>query len=128
MSQPRLVVSIDQSILSQASGDCLVLVREVNKAFTTAFVVAQLTATLPSNRQLLSRNVFTWVNDFQITAWKPYDEGPLASTVCNPVEITYKQTTAFIDSILQPAKFIGTQGWINPPEKTFAIKKLWFRF
>ncbi|KAI1157303.1 hypothetical protein F5B18DRAFT_645556 [Nemania serpens] len=128
ISQPKLIISIDQSILSQASEDCLVLLREVNKTFTTAFAVAQLTATLHNDRQLLSRNVFTWIDEFQITAWKPYDEGMLASTVCNPVEITFKETTQFIDSVLQPAKAIGTQGWSNPPERTFAIEKLGLRF
>ncbi|KAJ4044310.1 hypothetical protein NW756_004642 [Fusarium oxysporum] len=128
MSEPKLIISIDQSILSQASGDCLVLLREVNKTFTTAFAVAQLTATQSGDRQLLSRNVFTWVDEFQIVAWKPYDEGLLASTVCNPVEITYRQTTQFLNSVLQPAKSLGTQEWSNPPDKTFAIEKLGFRF
>ncbi|KAH7153506.1 hypothetical protein EDB81DRAFT_946339 [Dactylonectria macrodidyma] len=131
MSLPKLIISIDRSILSQTSEDCLVLLREVNKTFTTAFAVAQLTATLTGDRQLLSCNVFTWVDEFQITAWKPYDEGllaPQATTVCNPVEITYKQTTQFINSVFQPAKLLGTQAWSNPPEKTFAIEKLGFRF
>ncbi|KAK2055670.1 hypothetical protein LY76DRAFT_685834 [Colletotrichum caudatum] len=133
MSQPKLIVSIDQSVLSQASADCLVLLREVNKTFTTAFAVAQLTATQPGDRQLLSRNVFTWVDEFQITAWKPYDEGLLAcpqsaSTVCNPVEIIFKQTTQFLNSVLQPAKSLGTQGWSYPPDRTFAIEKLGLQF
>lgn len=44
--------------------------------------------------------------------------------MCNPVEITFKQTTRFVDSVLQPAQTLGTVAWHNPPERTFAIEKL----
>lgn len=77
MSKPQLIVSIDQPILSLNSSDCLILSRKVNKSFSTAFAVGQLTPTLPNDRALLSRNYFTWLDEFQITAWKPHDDGPM---------------------------------------------------
>ncbi|KAF2123901.1 hypothetical protein P153DRAFT_140922 [Dothidotthia symphoricarpi CBS 119687] len=125
MSQSKLIVSIDSIILSHAAPtDCLVLSREVNKSFSTAFAVGQLTAGSLKGPQLLSQNIFTWTNEFQITAWKSYEDGPFAAAVCNSVQIEFQQTTRFIDCAFEPAKPSETQDWTNPPQKTFAIENL----